>query len=120
MNNPTDKSGPTELTHDLSELGIVERDAERLRALRSMLAATEARQSKMKRVRHQTLAAGLTVRIRTGSKEGASGIILDADYIHSKVQVELHEGQIKTWLNFSDVSPVADADEEGYDPLQSD
>lgn len=118
MSTPTDKPDPNILTPELSELSDVVRE-ERLRALRSMLAATEARQSKMKRDRNQTLAAGLLVRIRSGSKKGALGIILDADYIHSKVQVELNEGQIKTWVGFSDVSPVTDPDDGGGKPLQS-
>lgn len=118
MNIPADKSDPVNLTPSLSDLDDVERE-ERLHALRSMLAATEARQSKMRGVRNKTLAAGLIVKIRSGSYMGATGIILDADYIHSKVEVQLHAESTKTWLNFSEVSPVATSNEEASNPLQS-
>lgn len=110
MNNPADKVVSKNLTPSVSDLDEVERE-ERLRALRSMLAATEARQSKKHRVRNQTLAAGLLVQIRSGEKLGAKGIILDADYIHSRVLVDLFDDSDDTWVNFSDVSPAIDADE---------
>ncbi|MFT6304537.1 MAG: hypothetical protein ACJAY2_003741 [Pseudomonadales bacterium] len=118
MNNPTEKSGSKNLTPSLSELNDVERE-ERVRALRSMLAATEARQNKMKRVRHQTLAAGLRVQIRNGINKGAKCVILDADYIHSRVLLELPDGINDTWVKFTDVSPMADPDEEDSNPLHS-
>lgn len=119
MNNPTDKSDSKNLAPSLSESDGVERE-DRVRALRSMLAATEARQSQMKRVRHQTLAAGLLVQIRSGVNQGAKGIILDADYIHSRVLIELLDGKNDTWADFTDVSPVVDSSDEASNTLKSD
>lgn len=119
MNKPSEKSGSKNLAPSLSDLDDVERE-DRVRALRSMLAATEARQSQMKRVRQQTLAAGLLVQIRSGVNQGAKGVILDADYIHSRVLIKLLDGTDDTWADFTDVSPVADSSDEASSTLQSD
>jgi hypothetical protein len=113
MNNPTENSGSKNLTPSLSDLDDVERQ-DRVRALQSMLAATEIRQ---KRVRPPPLEAGLPVQIRSGINQGAKGIILDADYIHSRVLVELLDSRNDTWVKFTEVTPVADPDEGGSNPL---
>jgi transcription antitermination factor NusG len=119
MKKPSDKSGSKNLTPHLSDLDDVEREI-RVRALRSILAATEAKLSKSKRVRHQTLAAGLSVKILTGTKLGAKGVILDADYIRSRVLVELFDGGNTIWVSFPDVSPILETDSDDSNSLQSD
>jgi hypothetical protein len=119
MNSFNDKSGSKNLTPSLSDLDDVERE-DRVRVLRSMLAATEARQKPKKGVRHQTLTAGLTVQIRRGINQGSKGVILDADYIHSRVLIQLLDGSAATWVKFTEVSPIAEPDDEGSDPLHSD
>jgi hypothetical protein len=119
MNNVTDKSGSQNLTPSLSDLDDVERE-NRVRTLRSMLAATEARQKPTKGARYQTLAAGLLVQIRRGINQGSTGVILDADYIHSRVLIQLPDGSADTWVKFTEVLPIAEPDEEGSNPLHSD
>jgi len=107
MNNSADQSDAENPTPPVSDHGDSE-PGDRLLTLRSMLAATEARQSKMKRVRHRTLAAGVPVRILSGSHKDVSGVILDADYIHSKVLVELLDEDTEVWINFPDVLALAE------------
>lgn len=119
MKNPVDKPRSVNLTPNLSDLDDVERES-RVRALRSMLAATEAKQSHSKRVRNQTLAAGLSVKILSGTELGAKGVILDADYIRSRVLVELFDGSNTVWVRFPDVSPILDSDSDGKNSLPSD
>jgi transcription antitermination factor NusG len=119
MKNPSDKSGSNNLTPHLSDLDDVQRES-RVRVLRSMLAATEAKQGEMKRVRQQTLAAGLSVKILTGAKLGAKGVILDADYIRSRVLVELFDVGDTIWISFPDVSPILETDSDDSNSLQSD
>ena len=119
MKNPSNKSGSNKLTPYLSDLDDVERE-NRVRALRSMLAVTEAKQSQSKRVRNQTLAAGLSVEILTGAKLGAKGVILDADYIRSRVLVELFDDGSTVWVSFPDVSPILETDSDDSNSLQPD
>ena len=95
-----------DLTPVITDLGENEQE-QRRSALRSMLAASEARQHHMKRARNQTLAAGLTVSIKSGLHAGARGVILDADYIHNRVLVDLSDGSEGIWVSFNVVSSVA-------------
>jgi len=119
MNNPSNKSSSRKSVLTSPDLSEAERE-NRLRALRSMLASTEARQGQTKRGSNQALAAGLSVQILTGSDQGAAGVIIDADYIRSRVLVELRNGASSTWVNFPDVLPIIDSDEEDSNSLQSD
>jgi len=107
MNNPDDKPDAKNRTPPVSDQGEPAAE-ERLQALRSMLAATEARHNKVDRVRHRTLAAGVPVRIRGDLKQKRQGVILDADYIHSRVLVELVDENTEVWFNFTDVVPLTD------------
>ena len=118
MNSPSEKPSPNNVSPDSSDLDGSARE-DRLRALRSMLAATEARQKQVKRVRHQALTAGLSISILTGEKQGLHGVILDADYIHSRVLVQLRDDIGDIWLNFTDVSPIAEPNEKGSNSLLS-
>ena len=106
--NPDNQVNITTDTLDLN----TEQLEERRQALRSMLAATEARQQHMQRARRQPLAAGLEVSVRSGILIGETGTILDADYIHSRVLVDFHNGQEGTWLDFTAVSPLASERED--------
>ena len=109
MNKPINNSGSVNLIQSKldgdDDEPVMDRE-HRVRALRSMLAATEARQGGKKRARNQTLAAGLKVLIRNGAQTGQEGVILDADYIHSKVLVDLFDGTGDVWVKFSEVSPL--------------
>lgn len=118
MNKPTENSGPDDTAPSASDKHDAER-AERVRALRSMLEATEVRQNKMKRVRRQVLAAGLSVRVRKGINSGVTGTILDADYITNRVLIELTDGAPQIWVNFTDVEPISEGDEDASNPLHS-
>lgn len=101
-----ESDAPVDLTPVFSDMGESEQEHRRM-ALRSMLAATEARQQHGKRSRNQTLAAGLRVGVRGGEHAGAYGIILDADYIHSRVLIDLGDGSPAVWVNFNLVSALS-------------
>lgn len=96
---------PIDLTPVFSDMGKSEQEHRRM-ALRSMLAATEARQQGSKRTRSQTLAAGLRVGVKAGEHAGTLGTILDADYIHSRVLVDFGEEKPAAWVNFNFVSAL--------------
>jgi len=83
----------------------------RRQALRSMLAATEARQHSANQARSKrTLAAGINIEVLKGTYQGHLGTILDADFIHSKALVWLRTDQSERWFDFADIAPAADSD----------
>lgn len=96
---------PVDLTPVFTDMGETEQEQRRL-ALRSMLAATEARQQQGKRSRNQTLAAGLRVGVKAGEHAGSHGVILDADYIHSRVLIDFDDSNPAVWVNFNLVSAL--------------
>lgn len=97
------KEEPVELSTDLSDLNEDERD-QRRRALRSMLAASEARQQQMLRSRPPTFAAGVRVAIKSGPHKGNRGTILDADFIHSRALIDFNDGLDGHWIEFSRIT----------------
>lgn len=119
MSNPHEKVEPKNLSREISDLNEAERE-ERVRALRTMLAVTEARQKKIKRARNQTLSAGLSVKIINGDNRGEKGVLLDADYIHSKVLVRILDCSTEVWVGFADVSPLTHSDKNTNRSQESD
>ncbi|MFK8075515.1 MAG: hypothetical protein AB8B84_02940 [Granulosicoccus sp.] len=103
--SPKYNDPPVELTPVFKDMDASEQEQRRL-ALRSMLAATEARQQKGKRSRNQAMAAGLRVGVKGGEHAGSHGVITDADYIHSRVLVELDDTPSPVWINFNLVSTL--------------
>ena len=98
---PESKSGkPIELTADLDDLSTEDRE-DRRKMLRSMLSASEARQQGAIRARRPTPEAGLRVGVRNGPFNGKEGIILDADYIQSRVLLDMEDGQDAQWVAFA-------------------
>jgi len=106
---------------DLSSEFAVEDSAhleKRRQALRSMLAATEARQQHVKKSRSKsTLAAGIDVLVISGPYRGIHGLILDADYIHSRVLVSLHFDQSHHWFDFTEVTTDTSNNGEQRPPI---
>jgi hypothetical protein len=91
---------PIELTADLDDLSAEDRENRR-KTLRSMLSASEARQQGAIRARRPTPEAGLRVGVRNGPFKGNTGIILDADYIQSRVLLDMEDGQDAQWIAFA-------------------
>jgi len=76
----------------------------RRETLRTMLHRSEARQQSVKRKRRPVLAAGTQVRVASGPHVGQESAILDADYIESRVLLELGQDKTPTWINFDQVT----------------
>jgi len=91
---------PIDLTADIDDLSDEDRESRR-NALRTMLAASEARQQGAIRARRPTPEAGLRVGVRNGPFKGKEGIILDADYIQSRVLLEMDDKQEAQWVEFA-------------------
>lgn len=78
-------------------------DEQRREALLSMLATAESRHAQAMRRRRPALAAGVRVRVISGPFVGDRGQVLDADYIHARVRVELTEERVPQWVDFDQV-----------------
>ncbi len=110
MKNDKPLSAPEDAV-ELGEDAMGRNDAERKArrdALKSMLQATEARVQRARRGTKPVLAIGYQVRIRAGEHAGQSGLILDADFINSRVLVETDKDQPPMWLSFDHVEAVPD------------
>ena len=103
----TDAATPRliDLTADMSELSIEERE-QRRRALRSMLATSQARQQKVLRNRLPPLYPGLVVLIKSGVFNGQRGKVLDADYIHSRALLAIDGESEEKWIDFARIAPL--------------
>ncbi|ASJ74346.1 hypothetical protein [Granulosicoccus antarcticus] len=101
-----------DLTADMSELTLKERD-ERRRSLRSMLAATVARQQKVRRNRLPPLTPGLVVRIKDGEFRQQLGTVRDADYIHSRVLLGIEGESEQQWIEFAHIAALIKDDVAG-------
>lgn len=93
---------PVDLTHDLSDLDAEQREARR-QALRSMLTANQARQDNVLRKKRPSMALGQRVAIISGQLAGLQGVVLDADFIHSRVQLEVEGMPEPQWVSFKRV-----------------
>ena len=82
-----------------------ERTEARRIALRSMLKAAEARVDRVSRARRPVLAGGAVVRATRGDLAGRTGVVLDADYIESRVLLDLGPDEPHRWLPFTHVGP---------------
>lgn len=101
--------GLIDLTADMSELSTEERE-QRRRALRSMLATSQARQQKALRNRLPPLTPGLVVLIKSGVYERQHGTVLDADYIHSRALLAIESQSEGKWVEFARIAPLIEDD----------
>ena len=101
--------GLIDLTADLSELSTEEREHRR-RALRSMLATSQARQQKALRNRLPPLTPGLVVLIKSGEFERQHGEVLDADYIHSRALLAIEGESEGKWVELARIAPLLEDD----------
>ena len=79
-------------------------------ALRHMLRAAEARQSRVGRTRRPVLAEGRRVAIARGQLAGRTGVIVDADYIDSRVLLQVDGHEVPVWVPFSRVAAIDEPD----------
>lgn len=98
---PAPESGLT----DLSQVSEDEREQRRL-ALRSMLTANEARQRQQQRARLPVLTPGVRVGVRSGEFHRCEGSVVDADFIQSRVLLELDDNRGKHWIEFRNLTPA--------------
>lgn len=96
---------PVDLTHDLNDLNDDQREHRR-QALKSMLTANEARQQDVLRNKRPCLAIGHRVMITKGELAGRQGLILDADFIQNRVQLDVDELSEPQWLAFNQVGCI--------------
>ena len=88
-----------------TEVANAERAESRRLALRNMLRAAEARVDRVSRARRPVLAGGAVVRATRGELAGRTGVVLDADYIESRVLLDLGPDEPHRWLPFAHVGP---------------
>ena len=69
-----------------------------------------ARFEKATRNRPPVLGAGVEVRVLSGPLVGEQGVILDADYIESRVQLQLPDRPTPVWVAFSQIGPPRHAE----------
>jgi transcription antitermination factor NusG len=93
-----------DLTYSLFDLDEKQIHARR-KALRSLLKSSEARFEKATRNRPPVLRAGVEVRVLSGPLVGEQGVILDSDYIESRVQLQLPDRPTPMWVAFNQVGP---------------
>lgn len=93
---------PVDLTHDLSDLDADQKEARR-QALRNMLVASQARQKGALRNKRPSMAIGQRVAIISGPLEGIQGVVLDADFIHGRVQLAVDDMPEPQWVSFKRV-----------------
>lgn len=108
---PENNSGnkPVDLAGDMAHMSREERESRR-HALRSMLDASEARQKGARRARRPSFALGEKLLVVSGDYKGAHGIILDADFINNRVQLQIEAVDDPQWIEFGRL--VAAATEE--------
>ncbi len=102
---PVSPDKPVDLTHDLNDLDKEQREARR-QALKSMLAANEARQKNALRNRRPILSVGQRVAVVNGKLAGKQGVVMDADFIHSKVLLEIRGAAEPLWISFKRIGSV--------------
>lgn len=95
-----------DLAGDMLDLSENERESRR-HALRSMLAASEARQQGAMRARRPNLAIGERLAVSSGQFKNCQGTILDADFIHSRVLLQLDNVDEAQWIEFARISAIA-------------
>jgi transcription antitermination factor NusG len=104
-NNASSVSKPIDLTHDLDDLDAEEKESRRL-ALMDMLEANQARRHSILRNQRPTMALGETIMIIAGELAGSKGIVLDADFISSRVQLDVDGENEPIWLPFDAVGQI--------------
>lgn len=103
----TPGAGHIDLTADLSEYSVKERE-QRRRSLLSMLAATEKRKQHSLRHRLPALTPGLSIGIKSGPFQDRKASVKDADYIHSRALLHIQGESEAQWVDFSLLTPVFD------------
>lgn len=98
---------PVDLTHDLNDLDADQREARR-QTLRNMLDANQERQKGALRNKRPSMAIGQRVSIISGELAGAQGVVLDADFIHSRVQLEIVDVPEPAWVSFKRIGTCED------------
>lgn len=91
---------PIDLNQDLAELNSEQREARR-RTLLGMLNASTNRRNAAMRHKRPRMAIGERVAVTDGKLRGHSGIVLDADFIQDRVQLEISAIDRPVWLPFS-------------------
>lgn len=102
---PDTQSRPIELTSDLSDLNAEQRE-ERKQALMNMLEVTQNRQQGAKRNRRPTMEQGQRVAVISGQLMGKAGVVIDADFIHSRVQLDVDGMPELQWVSFKRVGAL--------------
>lgn len=108
--NNAEQSGSIDISGDaLQQLNNVELVARR-DALRSMLASSEARQQDAVRSRRPSLAIGQSVLVRSSDHSDRSGIVLDADFIHSRALIKINDTEEPQWYDFMYIGALPEND----------
>ena len=101
----SESAKPKELTHDLKDLDAGQRNT-RLEVLRNMLASSEARYANAMRNRRPDMTVGQRLAVVSGHLRGRQGFVLDADFIHNRVQLDVADLSEPQWVPFNHVRSV--------------
>ena len=101
----SESAKPKDLTHDLKDLDAGQRNT-RLEVLRNMLASSEARYENAMRNRRPDMAVGQRLVVVSGQLRGRQGFVLDADFIHNRVQLDVADMSEPQWVPFNHVRSV--------------
>ena len=101
----SESAKPVDLTHDLKDLNAKQRDTRR-KVLKNMLASSEARRQNALRNRRPDMAVGQHLVVVGGQWSGRQGVVMDADFIHGRVQLDIDEVSEPQWVRFTHVRIV--------------
>ncbi|MBX2882342.1 MAG: hypothetical protein KTR32_20505 [Granulosicoccus sp.] len=101
--DPANSVKPIDLAGDMQDLSEHERESRR-HALRSMLEASEARYQGAMKSKRPTLAIGERLQVASGPYRNLIGNVLDADFIHSRVFLQLEDIDEPQWIEFARIA----------------
>ena len=101
----SESAKPVDLTHDLKDLNAKQRDTRR-KVLKNMLASSEARRQNALRNRRPDMAVGQRLVLVGGQWSGRHGVVMDADFIHARVQLDIDEVSEPQWVRFTHVRVI--------------
>ena len=102
----SESAKPVDLTHDLKDLDAEQRDTRR-KVLMDMLASSVARYQSALRNRRPDMAVGQRLVVIGGKLIGRHGVVLDADFIHNRVQLDVDDMNEPQWVLFNHVRGIS-------------
>lgn len=100
IKSPVGVQEPIDLNQDLAALDSAQREARR-QTLLGMLNASTNRRNAARRHKRPSMAIGERVAITDGELCGQSGVVVDADFIRDRAQLEITGIDDPVWVPFT-------------------